>query len=222
MQLTLLALLAGSSQAVCSSISVQASAAIDTATAYVSSSDRKYNVSSWEAPVSGAGTPGNSSTWNLSFDDTASGHKQVVTGFGAAVTDATVAVINALPADLRSRLLSELMTSAGADFSLLRHSIGASDLSADPAYTYDDAGGQVDTGLVNFSLGDRGTAMADMLAEMQTLKPNSKLLGSVWAPPAWMQLDRNLTGTTVNVRLAYCPLLAPTSTHVLTNRVRIT
>lgn len=201
MQLTLLALLAGSSHAVCSSISVQASAAIDTATAYVSSSDRKYNVSSWEAPVSGAGTPGNSSTWNLSFDDTASGHKQVVTGFGAAVTDATVAVINVLPADLRSRLLSELMTSAGADFSLLRHSIGASDLSADPAYTYDDAGGQVDTGLVNFSLGDRGTAMADMLAEMQTLKPNSKLLGSVWAPPAWMQLDRNLTGTTVNNNL---------------------
>lgn len=200
MHLSLLALLAGGSQAAYSTSIAAAAASVDAAaTAYISSSDRKYNVSTWEAPVSGAGTPGDSSTWSLSVDDTASGHKQVVTGFGAAVTDATVAVINALPADLRTELLSALMTSAGADFSLLRHTVGASDLSADPAYTYDDAGGQADASLSDFSLGDRGTAMAELLAEMQTLNSNAKLLGSVWAPPAWMQLDRNLTGSTVNV-----------------------
>ncbi|KAI4592769.1 Endo-1,6-beta-D-glucanase neg1 [Pestalotiopsis sp. 9143b] len=202
MHLSLLALLAGGSQAAYSTSIAAAAASVDAAaTAYISSSDRKYNVSTWEAPVSGAGTPGDSSTWSLSVDDTASGHKQVVTGFGAAVTDATVAVINALPADLRTELLSALMTSAGADFSLLRHTVGASDLSADPAYTYDDAGGQADASLSDFSLGDRGTAMAELLAEMQTLNSNAKLLGSVWAPPAWMQLDRNLTGSTVNNNL---------------------
>lgn len=178
-----------------------------TTSAYVSSSDRKYNLTAWSAPVSGAGTPGSESTWQLSIDDSASGYKQVVTGFGAAVTDATVAVINQLPTALRTQLLNQLMTSAGADFSLLRHTIASSDLSADPAYTYDDASGNTDTSLANFNLGDRGNDMATLLAQMKALKPNAKLLGSSWAPPAWMQLDNALTGTTVNVSYhCYIPI----------------
>ncbi|KAK6079461.1 Endo-1,6-beta-D-glucanase BGN16.3 [Seiridium cupressi] len=196
MQLHLLALLAGSQAVRGSVLKCRASAS-----AYVSSSDRTYNLSQWDAPVSGAGTPGDSSTWKLNVDDSSSGHKQVVTGFGAAVTDATVAVINALPTVLRIQLLNELMTSAGADFSLLRHTVASSDLSADPVYTYDDASGDVDTSLANFYLGDRGNNMATLLAEMQALKSSTKLLGSVWAPPAWMQLDNALTGTTVNNNL---------------------
>lgn len=196
MLLLLLTLLAASQVVTGSVLKSRASAK-----AYVSSSDRKYNLSPWDAPVSGPGTPGSASTWKLSVDDTTSGHKQIVTGFGAAVTDATVTAINSLPSNLRTQLLSELMTGAGADFSLLRHTIASSDLSGDPAYTYDDAGGNVDTNLNNFNLGDRGNAMAELLAEMKALKPNAKLLGSVWAPPAWMQLDKALTGTTVNVGL---------------------
>lgn len=194
MRSSLLTLLTGG-QVICASVLKSRSSP----SAYISSSDGKYKLGNWDAPVSGAGTPGDTSTWKLSVDDTSSGHKQVVTGFGAAVTDATVTVINELPTDLRSQLLSELMTGAGADFSLLRHSIASSDLSADPAYTYDDASGNVDSSLGNFYLGDRGNAMAELLAEMQALKSNSKLLGSVWAPPAWMQLDNALSGTTVNV-----------------------
>ncbi|KAI0129814.1 glycoside hydrolase family 30 protein [Xylariales sp. AK1849] len=171
------------------------------AQAFISSSDRTYNLSSYDAPVSGAGTPGDSSTWNLSIDDTETGHKQIVTGFGAAVTDATVAVINVLPDDLRTQLLKELVTADGADFSLLRHTIGASDMSAAPAYTYDDNSGNVDLTLAGFNLGDRGNAMAEMLAQMIALNPALTLLGSVWAPPAWMQLDQELEGTTVNNNL---------------------
>ncbi|KAI1846366.1 hypothetical protein JX266_007571 [Neoarthrinium moseri] len=193
----LLAILAGS-QVVSSSVlnSRQGSAK-----AFCSSSDRRYNVSSWDAPVSGPGTPGSSSTWKLTIDDTTAGHKQKVTGFGASVTDATVTVINALPDALRTQLLNELMTADGADFSFLRHTIASSDLSAKPAYSYDDAGGNADPSLGSFSLGDRGNAMAEMLSQMQALKPSLTLLGSVWAPPAWMQLDRALTGTTVNNNL---------------------
>jgi glucan endo-1,6-beta-glucosidase len=193
-----LAVLAGSQLAHGSAATVRS---VSGAQAFCSSSDRKYNLSSWDAPVSGSGTPGSSSTWKLSIDDTASGHKQVVTGFGAAVTDATVSVINALSDSLRTQLLSELMTSQGANFSLLRHTIGASDLSADPAYSYDGANGNVDLSLSSFALGDRGDAMAELLADMKALNPTMTLLGSVWAPPAWMQLDQALTGTTVNVVL---------------------
>ncbi|KAH8649088.1 glycoside hydrolase family 30 protein [Xylariales sp. PMI_506] len=171
-----------------------------TAQAYCSSSDRTYNLTSYDAPVSGAGTPGSASTWSLSIDDTSSGHKQTVNGFGACVTDATVTALNALSDSERSQLLSELMTSAGANFNILRHTIASSDLSAN-AYSYDDNGGSVDTSFTSFNLGDSGNAMAELLAEIQTLKPSLTILGSVWAPPGWMQLDGVLTGTTVNNNL---------------------
>ncbi|KAK8030241.1 glucan endo-1-6-glucosidase BGN16.3 [Apiospora rasikravindrae] len=165
------------------------------AKAFASSSDGKYKLSNIDAPRSPP--PSGASQWKLSIDDSPAGHRQQITGFGAAVTDATVSVINSLPADQRAKLLRELMTSEGADFGLLRHTIGASDLSAPPAYTYDDTDGNVeDKDLAKFGLGDRGNAMAEMLAEMKRLKPELTILGSPWAPPAWMQLDRKLMGGT--------------------------
>lgn len=171
------------------------------ATAYASNSAGNYKLTSIAAPVQGAGSPGSESTWNLSIDDTSSGYKQKITGFGAAVTDATVASFNELSASTLSQLLNELMTGAGASFSLMRHTIGASDLSADPAYTYDDNGGNADTGMTGFNLGDRGTAMAQMLAQMKGLNSNLKIFGSPWSPPAWMKLNNAIDGNTTNNNL---------------------
>lgn len=168
---------------------------------YCSSSDRKYNLSAFDAPVSGAGSPGSMSTWKLTIDDTPAGYKQSITGFGAAVTDATVAVINSLPSSQRSALLQSLLTCDGADFSLLRHTIASSDLSADPAYSYDETNGTADVSLKQFALGDRGNAMAALLKEMKQVQPAIKLLGSPWSAPGWMKLNRKLWGTTVNNNL---------------------
>ncbi|KAK7959948.1 glucan endo-1-6-glucosidase BGN16.3 [Apiospora aurea] len=191
------------------------------AKAFASSSDGKYKLSAVDAPVKGAGSPpSGASQWKLGIDDTPAGHRQQITGFGAAVTDATVSVINALPADQRAKLLRELMTSEGADFGLLRHTIGASDLSAPPAYTYDDTEDNVeDKDLAQFGLGDRGNAMAEMLAEMKQLKPELTILGSPWAPPAWMQLDRKLMGGTEknNLDHAYVDQAPPVDAITLQN-----
>src|SRR6266542_3415174 len=77
--------------------------------AFCSSSDRRYNLTTFAAPIAGNGKPGGSSTWKLTIDDTASGCKQRVTGFGAAVTDATIKVFNTLPTTTLSELLRELM-----------------------------------------------------------------------------------------------------------------
>ena len=172
------------------------------ARAFCSSSDLKYKLDPIEGPVRGAGAPAsNASTWRLTVDDTTAGEKQTITGFGAAVTDATVSVLNALPAEKRAEVLRKLLTPEGADFGLMRHTIGASDLSAPPAYTYDDNGGREDLELAGFGLGPRGDAMAALLADMRAVKPELTLLGSPWAPPAWMQLDRRLTGGTVDNNL---------------------
>lgn len=171
------------------------------ASAYCTSKDTTYKLSSFDAPVSGAGDANGMSTWSLTVDDTSAGHKQKITGFGAAVTDATVSTFNALSDDDLATLLNTLMTGSGADFSLMRHTIAASDLSADPAYSYDDNGGSVDTSLSGFNLGDRGSAMADLLAKMRSLKSGLTILGSPWSAPGWMKLNGVLSGTTVNNNL---------------------
>uniref|UniRef100_L7J6R4 glucan endo-1,6-beta-glucosidase n=1 Tax=Pyricularia oryzae (strain P131) TaxID=1143193 RepID=L7J6R4_PYRO1 len=130
------------------------------------------------------------------MDDSTTGAKQTVTGFGGSVTDATVVAYNMLPADKKAELLRKLMTGDGANFSLIRHSIGSSDLSPAPEYTYDDNNGQEDVELRSFQLGKSGTDMVSMLKEMKALQPSMILVGTSWAPPAWMQLDRKLVGTT--------------------------
>lgn len=175
--------------------------ATSAASAYSSSEDGQYKLSPFDAPVAGAGSANGLSTWSLSVDDTPTGHKQQITGFGAAVTDATVSTFNSLSDDDLSTLLDTLMTSSGADFSLMRHTIASSDLSGDPAYSYDDNGGSADPNLTGFSLGDRGSAMAALLARMRSLKPGLTILGSPWSAPAWMKLNGVLDGTTVNNNL---------------------
>ncbi|KAI0441582.1 glycoside hydrolase family 30 protein [Xylaria telfairii] len=165
--------------------------------AYVTTSDLSRKLSSAAAPVSGRGT-GGSSTWDLTIDDTASGHKQTIIGFGGSVTDATVTVMNALSTDKRNQLIRELLTQDGADFSFLRHTIASSDLSGPPAYTYDDAGGKADPNMQSFNIGDRGTAMAKMLATMRSVKSSLTILGSPWSAPGWMKLNRVLTGNANN------------------------
>lgn len=171
------------------------------ASAYSSNSAGNYKLSSIAAPVQGNGSPGSESTWKLSIDDTSSGHKQTIVGFGAAVTDATVTSFNSLSSSNLQNLLGELMTDAGANFALMRHTIGASDLSGDPAYTYDDTGGAADPGVSSFNLGDRGNAMARMLASMKSLQSNLRVLGSPWSAPGWMKLNGVIDGSTANNNL---------------------
>ncbi|KAI1259002.1 glycoside hydrolase family 30 protein [Xylariaceae sp. FL1019] len=172
--------------------------AMTAAAAYASSSDLAYKLSSVAAPVKGAGSPGSYSTWTFTVNDGASGHKQTVKGFGAAVTDATVTVFNQLSSASLTTLLNQLLTSSGAGFSLFRHTIASSDLSADPVYSYDDNGGAVDTSLQSFNLGDRGTAMATLMAKMKSVNSAISFVGSSWSPPGWMKLNGVITGTTVN------------------------
>lgn len=171
------------------------------ASAYCSNSGGNYKLSSIAAPVQGSGSPGSESTWKLTIDDTSSGHKQTIVGFGAAVTDATVTSFNTLSSSKLQQLFNELMTGAGANFALMRHTIGASDLSGDPSYTYDDNGNKADPSLSAFGLGDRGNAMATMLAKMKSLQSSLKILGSPWSAPGWMKLNGVIDGNTNNNNL---------------------
>lgn len=112
------------------------------------------------------------------------------------VTDATVTSFNALSPKMKAQLLTDLFDpTEGIGFSLMRHTIAASDLSS-YSYSYDD--GSADPKLKNFNLLNPGRAMAALLASMKNVNPAIKLLGSVWSPPGWMKLNGVMLGTTVN------------------------
>lgn len=178
-----------------------------TASSYMTSSDGAYNLTSYVAPVLGTAKSGN---WSLTVDDTNNGHKQRIVGFGAAVTDATITVFSALPESQRKALYNELFTTNGPQsvgMSLMRHTVGASDLSA-YEYSYDQTPNNIppDPTVSNFSLEDPGNAMVNMIAEFKHVNPGLRLLGSVWSPPGWMKnnhvQDGNGTDNTFNMKWA--------------------
>lgn len=56
---------------------------VSSAQSWVSSNDGTYQLSNYTAPTQGDGSgSGISSTWTLAVDDTSSGHKQTIDGFG--------------------------------------------------------------------------------------------------------------------------------------------
>ncbi|OBT84343.1 hypothetical protein VE02_07266 [Pseudogymnoascus sp. 03VT05] len=167
---------------------------------WATSSDGVYKLSSFEAPVKGAGNPGSGSTWELQVDDTSSGHKQSITGFGAAVTDATVSSFSALSASQKTALLADLLTTSiddGVAFSIFRHTIAASDLSGN-VYAYSDA---IDPDLANFDLKIEGKDMLSWLSQFKAINSAIKVVGSVWSPPGWMKLNGVMDGTTTDNNL---------------------
>lgn len=161
---------------------------------WTSSSNGQYKLSQFDAPVLGGSNPG-LQDWDFKIFEK-SKQKQTVKGFGACVTDSTVTAFNKVPSSARAQLFRDLMTSDGINLNLMRHTVASSDLSGDPAYSYDDNNNQDDPNLTGFNLGDRGAAMASMLAEMRRLQSSMTLLGSPWSAPGWMKLNKKIMGTT--------------------------
>jgi glucosylceramidase len=59
---------------------------VSSAQAWVSSNDGSYQLGNYTAPTQGSsGTSSSTSTWNLTVDDTSSGHKQTIDGFGGTL-----------------------------------------------------------------------------------------------------------------------------------------
>lgn len=159
----------------------------DGAHSYSTNQDLSNKNTEIDTPTQGKGDSGGGSTWDLAFDDTGAGNRQTITGFGGCVTDATVTSFGTLGSDDLNSLLDEMK-----HFNLMRHTIASSDLSGDPAYSYDDNGGNVDESLSGFNLGDRGNAMASLIKNMRSLNANMQLLGSPWSPPGWMKVSGQL------------------------------
>jgi len=111
---------------------------------------------------------------------------QAMDGFGYCMTEGSAEVISSLNYTNEASLLNELFNkTTGLGISMLRISIGASDLSSSD-YSYDETSG--DVSMANFSLtGPDLTYLVPVLKKVLAINPNIKILATPWSAPRWMK-----------------------------------
>jgi glucosylceramidase len=119
---------------------------------------------------------------------------QSIVGFGAAITDASAILIQAMPAVRRQALLDELFghRGDGLGLSFTRLTVGASDFSP-THYSLDDSPGNVpDPQLKYYSIEPARQAMLPTARQALAINPDLKIMISPWSAPAWMKTSRSL------------------------------
>jgi len=110
---------------------------------------------------------------------------QPIDGFGFTMTQGSAQAIRTLNSSRRNQLMREFFGSNGIANSMVRISIGASDLS-NSTYTYNETSG--DTNMNNFSL--NGPDLQDLIPVLKQalqINPNLKVLATPWTAPTWMK-----------------------------------
>ncbi len=134
---------------------------------------------------------------------------QQMDGFGASFTDSSAYLVyNKLTASQQSALMQSLFSSTvGIGLSWLRQPMGASDMSAQGDFSYDDMpSGQTDVNLTNFSIAKDMTYTIPVLKQAFAVNPNIKVEMLPWSPPAWMKASGTMNGGNFND--TYMPSLA--------------
>lgn len=122
-------------------------------------------------------------------------HFQSITGFGAAMTDASAILLQErLNAGQRKALLRELFGRGQNELglSLTRIAVGASDFSR-THYSYDDMPpGVGDPSLKAFSIAPARRHLLPSLKDARRINPGLKILAAPWSAPAWMKTSDSL------------------------------
>ncbi|KRD59641.1 beta-glucosidase [Flavobacterium sp. Root935] len=118
---------------------------------------------------------------------------QTIDGFGYTLTEGSCEVISGMAATQQNQLLNDLYNpTTGLNASLVRISIGASDLSSS-SYSYNETSG--DTNMNNFSLnGPDLTYLIPIIKKIQQINPNIKVLATPWSAPRWMKTNGSWVG----------------------------
>lgn len=116
---------------------------------------------------------------------------QKIIGFGGAFTDSTGINVLSLKREVGKNIIRDYFDKSGLNYTIGRVPIGGSDFSTRP-YSYDDDH-PGDLNLTHFALAEEDQKYKiPFLKEALELKPNLKLFGSAWAPPAWMKTSDDI------------------------------
>lgn len=117
-------------------------------------------------------------------------------GLGVSFAEASCKLIAELPPERRRELLEMVFSKKGAGVSMGRIHVGCSDYSAH-IYTYDDV--PDDEKLEHFSIDPDRKYVIPVIKESQQVCPDLYFFASVWTPPAWMKLGRELCGGWIDI-----------------------
>ena len=121
---------------------------------------------------------------------------QPIEGFGYTLTGGSAQLLMAMTPPARATLLRHLFGTAPDDIgiSMLRLTVGASDLN-DRVFTYDDLPeGRIDPELEHFDLGPDRRAVLPVLREILAIRSDLAFMASPWTAPAWMKSNRDSKG----------------------------
>lgn len=143
-------------------------------------------------------TNGTSTSGTILSVDTNTSY-QSIDGFGFTLTQGSAEVINSLSAATQQTILDELFNeSTGIGISVLRISIGASDLS-NSSYSYNDLASGTDVNMEKFSLaGPDLTHLIPLLKKILLINPQIKILATPWSAPRWMKTKNSWVGGSLN------------------------
>ncbi len=134
---------------------------------------------------------------------------QDILGIGTSIEETTVHNLLKMSEENRDQLLRELLDPInGIGISLLRVTIGSSDFTAQPFYSYNDMPpGQTDEALSNFSIQrDIDLGIIAILQKMKEIRPDIAFFASPWSPPGWMKTSGSMVRG--RVKDEYLPALA--------------
>jgi glucosylceramidase len=129
---------------------------------------------------------------------------QPIEGFGFSLTGGSALLISRLPDADRSALLREVFSPEGKGIgvSVLRLSIGASDLS-ERCFSYDDRPeGEDDVELAYFDITAGDPEVIPLLKEILVINPGLKIIATPWSAPPWMKTNRSFVGGTLRPECA--------------------
>ncbi|RKP54477.1 glycosyl hydrolase [Cohnella endophytica] len=121
--------------------------------------------------------------------------RQEMLGIGISMEESTVFNLRRMSERAREDVMALLLDpERGAGFSLVRVTLGTSDFTGQPFYTYDDIEeGGSDFELEHFSIRkDIELGIVSTLRRMKEISPELKFFASSWSPPAWMKTSGDL------------------------------
>ena len=147
-------------------------------------------------------------------------------GYGASLTHASAYLLMQADEATRSEILHELFSRDGANLSVVRIPVGASDYIPGSTYfTCDDMPyGKTDPLLENFNL-DHDTNIIAVAKEIIKINPNVAFMASPWSAPAWMKTDNQLvsgSGLKSNMYEVYADYLVKFVTEYQKHGISIT
>lgn len=121
---------------------------------------------------------------------------QSVTGMGASLEHSTCSnLFRMTPAERERALRLLLDPQEGIGMNLMRISLGTSDFTGDPWYSYSDlAPGETDPELRRFSIDQDRAYVLPMLLEARRVRPDLVFFASPWSPPGWMKTTGSMIG----------------------------